>query len=110
MLLAKRVSTFLINGKSINGLKKLRNPPFWPELFIVAPFKEIRLFSKDLVTFAIPFISLFFFSVSQKTLNTVKDLRSSLLLARLYPASERALGIHLPTLILPIITSNNNFQ
>ena len=74
MLLAKGVSAFLINGKSaaINRLKKLRSPPFWPELFIVAPFKEICLFSKDLVTFAIPFISLFFLVLVKKLLILLK--------------------------------------
>ena len=50
------VSTFFINGKAvvINGLRKLRDPPSWLVIFLVVP-----LFSKDLITVTVSFISLF---------------------------------------------------
>ena len=35
------------------------NFPFWLVIFLVVPFNEISLFSKDLITFIISFISLF---------------------------------------------------
>ena len=55
------VSTFFINGKAvvINGLRKLSDPPSWLVIFLVVPFSKIPLFSKDLITFTISFISLF---------------------------------------------------
>ena len=61
MLLAYSVRTFFINGKLavINGLRKLRNSHFWLITFLIVPFNKYRLFSKDLITFMIPFISLY---------------------------------------------------
>ena len=58
--LANGVSIFFINGKPavINGLRKFKNPPYWPAIFLVVPFNNIPLFSKDLITFIILFISL----------------------------------------------------
>ena len=55
------VSTFFINGKAvvINGLRKLRDPPSWLVIFLVVPFSKIALFSKDLITVTVSFISLF---------------------------------------------------
>ena len=55
------MSTFFIYGKptDTNGLKKLRNPPFWVVIFLVVPFNKIPLFCKDLITLVISFISLF---------------------------------------------------
>ena len=60
MLLAYSVRTFFINGKLavINGLRKLRNSHFWLITFLIVSFNKYRLFSKDLITFMIPFISL----------------------------------------------------
>ena len=62
-LLANGVSTYFINGKptDINSLRKLRNPPFWllMILVLVVSFNKIPVFSKDLITFAISFTSLF---------------------------------------------------
>ena len=42
----------------INGIRKFKNPPSWLVIFVVAPFDEIALFSKDLITFITPFSSL----------------------------------------------------
>ena len=55
------VSTFFINAKvaTINGLKKLRKPPSWLLMFLVIAFRIIPLLSKDLIIFALSFISLF---------------------------------------------------
>ena len=55
MLLANGVNTFFINGKptDINGLRKLRNPLPWLVMFLVVSFKNMLLFSKDLITFII---------------------------------------------------------
>ena len=49
------VTKSLINGKpaAINGLRKVKNSPSWLVIFL-----EISLFSKDLITFIISFISL----------------------------------------------------
>ena len=59
-LLANGVSTFFINDKLavINGLRKFKNPPSWLVIFLVVSFNKIPLFSKDLITFIISFISL----------------------------------------------------
>ena len=59
-LLANGVSTFFVNGKPavINDLRKFRNPPSWLVIFLAVPFNEVSLFSKDLTTFIISFISL----------------------------------------------------
>ena len=45
ILLANGVCVFFINGKLdiINGLRKLRNPPSWLIIFLVAPFNKIPL-------------------------------------------------------------------
>ena len=55
------VSTLFINGKAspINSVRKSKNPLSWLELFVVVSFNKISLFSKDLITFTISFISLF---------------------------------------------------
>ena len=60
-ILAIDESTHFINGKPavINGLTKLRSSHFWPVIFLVVTFSKIPLFSKDLFTFLISFISLF---------------------------------------------------
>ena len=42
----------------INGIRKFKNPPSWLVIFVVVPFDEIALFSKDLITFITPFSSL----------------------------------------------------
>ena len=59
--LARVVSTVFINDKPavINGLRKFKNLPSWIVIFLVVPFNKIPLFSKDLITFTISFISLF---------------------------------------------------
>ena len=56
-LLANGKSTFFINEKAtdINDLRKLRNPSF----------NKIPLFTEDLITFAISFISLFVSVISE---------------------------------------------
>ena len=57
--------TFLTNGvitgkpAVINGLRKLKNLPSWLVIFLVVPFYETPLFSKDSILFIISFISLF---------------------------------------------------
>ena len=43
----------------MNGLRKFKYPPFWLVVFLVIPFNRVRLFSKNLITFIIPFDSLF---------------------------------------------------
>ena len=55
------VSTLFINGKAsaINSLRKSKNPLSWLELFVLVSFNKIAVFSKDLITFTISFISLF---------------------------------------------------
>ena len=60
-VLAKNVSNFFIKGKSavINGLRKLRKPPYCLVTFLVVPFNKIHPFSKDLTTLMIFFVSLF---------------------------------------------------
>ena len=59
-LLANGVSAHFVNGKLavINGLRKFKNPPFCLVLFLVAPFNKIPLFSNNLISFIISFISL----------------------------------------------------
>ena len=54
-LLANGVNTLFIDGKQsvINGLRKLRNPPFWLVIFLIVPFNKISyylIFSKDSIT------------------------------------------------------------
>ena len=65
--LTNSVSTFFINGKAtdINGLRKLKNPPFWWLFFLVVSFNKIPLFSKDLAAFKISFNSLFLRDISE---------------------------------------------
>ena len=60
-LLARGVSKLFINGKLafINGLGNVKNSLSWQVIFLVVPFNKIPLFSKDLITFAMSFISLF---------------------------------------------------
>ena len=56
------MSTFFINGKptDFDGLRKLRNPPSSIIILLIVPIKKIPLFSEDLITFIIYFISLLF--------------------------------------------------
>ena len=72
------VSAIFINGKPaiINGLRKFKNPPSWQVIFVVVSFIKIPLFSKDLITFIIYFISLFVRVIPEPLLN-VKFLLSS---------------------------------
>ena len=60
-LLARGVSILFINGKPtvIDGLTKHQNPPSWLVILLVVPLNKVLLFSNDLITFVIPFISLF---------------------------------------------------
>ena len=60
--IANGASTFFVIGKPtlINGGRKLpSNPLFRHVIFPLIPFNKISLFSKDLITFIIFFISLF---------------------------------------------------
>ena len=60
-ILANGISTFLVNGKLvlINRPKTLvRNPLSWLLIFEVVPFNNISVFSRNLITFIISFISL----------------------------------------------------
>ena len=43
----------------IDGIRKFKNRPYWLLIFIVVSFNEIPLFSKDLITFIMSFISRF---------------------------------------------------
>ena len=47
--------TRAVHPLSIN-LSLMKNSPFLQLIFLVVPFSKILLFSKDLITFAIPFI------------------------------------------------------
>ena len=69
-LLAHAVITFFFNGKPTSiGPKTLpRSPPFWFLTVLVIPFNKILLFLKDLSTFMIYSISLFF-SVSPESIS-----------------------------------------
>ena len=55
------MSTFFIYYKPniIDGIRKFKNRPYWQAIFLVVSFNEIPLFSKDLITFIISFISWF---------------------------------------------------
>ena len=61
MIIQAHVSTRLINGKPavINGLRNFQNHPSRHVILVVVPLNKINLFSKDLITFIISFISLF---------------------------------------------------
>ena len=91
-LLANYVSIFFINGKltDINGLRRLRNHPFWQVTFQVAPL-VIPLFSEDLVTFITSFISLVVNVILQPFTSTESTAYLSLI--KLYSASKRALAM-----------------
>ena len=58
-LLVNGVSILLINYKpTINdGIRKFKNRPYWLAIFLVVPFDKISLFSRDLITFILSFIS-----------------------------------------------------
>ena len=58
--LANDVSNVFINSKAIviNELRKLRNPPSWLVIYLVVSFNKFPLFSKDLITLIISFMSL----------------------------------------------------
>ena len=60
MRLANSVSTFFINGKptDIHGQRKLRNSPSLI-IFLEDFFNKNPVFSKELITFTVSFISLF---------------------------------------------------
>ena len=55
------MSRLFINYKPtiIHGIRKFGNRPYWLAVFLVVPFNEILLFSKDLITFIIFFLSSF---------------------------------------------------
>ena len=61
-LLATGVSTLFINYKPTitDGIRKFGNGPYWLAIFLVVPFNEIPLFSKDLITYIISLLSSFF--------------------------------------------------
>ena len=73
---------FFINGKPsvINDLRKFRNPPPWLVIFAIVPFYKIPLFSKDLVTSIIYFISLFVRVIPEALLDVNFWLSSFMLL------------------------------
>ena len=60
-LFANGVSIFFVNGKAtlVNRARKLCIPPSWLLIFLVIPLNNMFLFSKDLLTFAMSFVSLF---------------------------------------------------
>ena len=62
-LLAGGVSVLFINGKpaGINDRRKLTNSSSWLVIFAIVLFNKVPLFSNDLLTFIISFISLFYF-------------------------------------------------
>ena len=97
-LLANGVSTFFINGKPavINGLRKLKNPPSWLVIGLVARFNKILLLSTDLITFIIPFTS-FFVSVIPEPLPVLYYLLNlSICLSR--KSFPKSLAISVPFL------------
>ena len=64
ILLVNVVSTFFVNGNPdlTNGPRNFRNSPFWLIIFFCSFFKNIPLFSKELMKFILSVIS-FFISV-----------------------------------------------
>ena len=58
MLLDNGVKTLFVNGKptDIDGLRKLKNLPFWLLIFLVVPFNKIFLFSKNQINFIVSLI------------------------------------------------------
>ena len=46
----------------------MRNHPSWLVIFVVAPFNKIPLFSENLITFIMPFMSLFVSVISEPSL------------------------------------------
>ena len=104
MLLANGVSTFFINGKpaAINGLRKLRNP--WLVVFLVVPFNKIPLFSKDLISFIISFISLIVSVILQPS-PAIYYLTLYICLPR--KTFLRLPAISVPFLAIPQITHSN---
>ena len=58
-LLVNGVSILLINYKPTitDGIRKFKNRPYWLAIFLVVPFDKISLFSRDLITFILSFIS-----------------------------------------------------
>ena len=67
---------FFINGKPavINGLRTLRNPPSWLVTFLLVPLNKIYLFSKDVITFIIYFISSFFRVIPEPVIDNIPFL------------------------------------
>ena len=90
--------TLFINGKTavINGWRKLRNLPSWQVIFVVVPFKKF-LFSEDLITFIISFISLFVRVITGHVIDEVPFL--IFLPIVLSPASRR---ISLSNYLVPV--------
>ena len=69
--LTNDVRTYFIIGKpaEINGLWKFRNSPSWLAIFLVVYFNKTPLFSKDLITFIISFVSLFLSAILEPLLD-----------------------------------------
>ena len=90
-LLANRVSTLFINGKPaiIDVLRKSINPPSWLVVFVVVPFIKISVFSKDLITFTISFISLFVRVIPEPVIDEIPFL--IFLPIKLSPVSRKIL-------------------
>ena len=59
--LVKSVSTGFIKSKPVftKEPRKLSNLPFWRVIFLVVPFNKITIFSEEIITFIIYFVSLF---------------------------------------------------
>ena len=49
----------MVNKTGINGVRKLRNSPFWVLIFLVDAFNKIILLSKYLITFITSSVSFF---------------------------------------------------
>ena len=87
----------------INGLRKLRNPSSGLLIIVVIRFDKIPVWSKDLITFIISFISLLV-SVFLEPFNNGKGFILNLLLTGFDPASKRAFGILLTlTILSPVV-------
>ena len=88
------MSTFFIYYKPniIDGIRKFKNCPYWRALFLVVSFNEIPLFSKDLITFIISFISWFIRVIPEPVTNEIAFL------------------IFLPIMLIPASTSLSLFS
>ena len=91
------VKTLLVNGVSarfiyykptiIDGIRKFKNRPYWLVIFLVISFNEIPLFSKDLISFIISFISCFVRVIAEPVTDKIPFLIFSSIM--LIPASTR---------------------